>query len=89
MSIWNIRTVDEPSASIDAMQEASMYENIINHASKMTLLITHRLGSVKKAKKILVLKEGKVLALDTHDSLMEKCPYYAELYNSQASMYGT
>ena len=85
----DIFIVDEPTASIDPIQEAFIYEKIIKHASKITILITHRLGSIKNAKKILVLKDGKLLAVDTHDTLINKCNYYAELYNSQADMYKT
>lgn len=81
--------VDEPTASIDPIQEAKMYEKIISHAAKMTVLITHRLGSIQKAQRILVLKNGKLIAIDAHDVLMETCNYYAELYNSQANMYKT
>ena len=79
--------VDEPTASIDPIQETAMYEKIITHAKHITILVTHRLGSIRKATKILVLKEGKLVAVGTHENLMKDSAYYNALYSSQADMY--
>ncbi len=53
----------------------------------MQILVTHRLGSIKQADKILVLKDGELIGFDSHDELMKSNPYYNELYSSQADMY--
>lgn len=78
--------VDEPTASIDPIQERSIYESLLT-GQEMVLLVTHRLGSVRRANRILVLQNGKLIGNGTHTELMMECKHYNELYNSQASMY--
>ncbi len=78
--------VDEPTASIDPIQEREIYNSLLQN-SVMQILVTHRLGSIKKANKILVLKDGELIASGNHDELMKTNPYYNELYSSQADMY--
>ena len=53
----------------------------------MTLLVTHRLGSIRMADRIFVLREGKLIAEGNHEKLMDSCEYYNKLYSSQADMY--
>lgn len=79
--------VDEPTASIDPIQEREIYEMLLNDTERLTILVTHRLGSIRKANKILVLKEGELVAVGTHENLMKASNYYNELYSSQADMY--
>lgn len=82
-----IFVVDEPTASIDPIQEARIYEKIMAHARKITIFITHRLGSIKKADSILVLRNGELIASGSHENLMNSCSYYNELYSNQTNMY--
>ena len=46
-------------------------------------MIAHRLSTIKNADLILVMREGDVVESGTHDQLMEKGGFYADLYNSQ------
>lgn len=78
--------VDEATASIDPIQERSIYESLLEK-NKTILLVTHRLGSIRRADTILVLQNGKLIARASHDELMMNCLYYKELYSSQADMY--
>ncbi|UTY32625.1 ABC transporter ATP-binding protein [Treponema putidum] len=78
--------VDEPTAAIDPIQERDLYETLLSK-KEMTILVTHRLGSIRKANRILVLKEGSLVGQGAHKDLMNTCPYYNELYSSQAEMY--
>ena len=79
--------VDEPTASIDPLEEAAVFRAILARESRMTLLVTHRLGSIRQATRILVIKSGRVVAEGSHDELLERDAYYATLWNSQAELY--
>jgi ATP-binding cassette subfamily B protein len=46
-------------------------------------VIAHRLSTIKNADLILVLKDGDIIESGTHEALLEKNGFYAELYNSQ------
>ena len=48
-----------------------------------TIVIAHRLSTVKNCDKIFVLKQGELLAEGTHDYLLENCEYYKELVKHQ------
>ncbi len=75
---------DEITSNIDVESEDIirdvLYELGKNH---IVLMITHRLVNVLHAKEILVLDEGKVLGLDTHQNLMETCTGYQALYEGK------
>ena len=55
--------------------------------NKTTILISHRLGSVKLADQILVLNHGKIVESGSHEKLMENHQLYYEMYESQRSWY--
>jgi len=50
---------------------------------KTSFVIAHRLSTIKNADLILVMKEGDIVEAGTHQELIEKNGFYAELYNSQ------
>ena len=50
---------------------------------KTTFVIAHRLSTIKNADKILALKDGEIIESGTHDELLAKEGFYANLYNSQ------
>ena len=80
--------LDEPNSALDPVSEAAVYRAYRKELmDRTTLFISHRLGSVRMADEIVVLKDGKVLAAAPHGQLMERCPYYAALYNTQKEMY--
>ena len=56
---------------------------IIN--DKTVLVIAHRLSTIKNADKICVMKEGKCIAADTHEKLIESCPEYTKLWKASVS----
>lgn len=65
-------------------------EKILNHlkglmGSKTSVVISHRVSSVKNADKILVMDQGMIIEQGTHDSLMEQRGTYHELYEHQMS----
>lgn len=88
LSAAPVVVLDEPNASLDAISEAAVYAAYKDMLEGRTaFFISHRLGSVHRADKILVIKDGNLIAAASHDELMESCMYYAALYNTQKEMY--
>lgn len=80
--------LDEPNAALDPVSEMAfykVYEEVF--ASRTTLFISHRLGAVKTADCILVIKDNHLVAMDSHDRLMENCEYYRQLFETQRGLY--
>ncbi|WP_017544390.1 ATP-binding cassette domain-containing protein, partial [Nocardiopsis prasina] len=83
---------DEPTAAMDARAEHGFFESVHAHARRTgaaVVLITHRLASVRMADQIVVLERGRVIAQGTHAQLMAEGGLYRELWELQASAYGT
>lgn len=80
--------LDEPTAALDPIAEIEVFERFMTlFEGKTRILITHRLGSIKNADKILVLKDGYICEQGTHDELMRKAGYYADMFIAQAKWY--
>lgn len=80
--------LDEPTASLDPRSEHEVYQQFAKLMSnKITILITHRLSSVKMADRIFVLKDGCIVEVGTHAELLQNDKEYATLWNIQASQY--
>lgn len=79
-----ILILDEATSSVDTRTEAVISEAIDKLLEGRTsFVIAHRLSTIRNADLILVLKDGDVLETGTHDELMAKGGFYAELYMSQ------
>jgi ATP-binding cassette subfamily B protein len=88
MSSSPIAILDEPNAALDPMSEANFYQVCKELlANKTTLFISHRLGAVKQSDQILVLQGGQLIAMGSHEFLMENCGYYANLFETQRGLY--
>lgn len=84
----NLIFLDEPSASIDPIEESELYQQFMNMSKEhTTIIVTHRLGSAKFADKICVLDHGKIVEAGTHSKLMECNGVYKALYQTQAKWY--
>lgn len=80
--------LDEPTSAIDPIEEGILYRKFQNMIrGKMGILVTHRLGSVKIADRVLVLKEGKIVEQGSHEKLMNNQGHYANLYREQEKWY--
>ncbi|TXC78824.1 ABC transporter ATP-binding protein [Luteibaculum oceani] len=83
-----VLVLDEPTSALDARAESETFDRFINLTKgKSAIIISHRFSTVRIADRILVLKDGKVHELGTHEELMASPKLYAELFNLQASGY--
>ncbi len=85
---FELAILDEPSSALDPIAEYNMYENLIKITKDKTVLyISHRLSSAVLSDKIIVLGDGSVLEIGTHEELMENGGKYSEMFRLQASSY--
>ena len=76
--------LDEATSSVDTRTEAliqSAMDKLME--GRTSFVIAHRLSTIRNADAILVMKDGDIIEHGTHDELMERRGFYAELYNSQ------
>lgn len=79
---------DEPTASMDPMVEAKMYDNILKVLkSRGAIIITHRLVLSKLADDIIVLGDGRIIERGSHDELMNRGGIYKQMYDEQSGWY--
>jgi ATP-binding cassette subfamily B protein len=80
--------LDEPTAALDARSEYAVFQRFKELSEgKTAILISHRFSSVRMADRILVLAEGTVEAMGTHEELLAQGGRYAELFELQAEGY--
>jgi len=80
--------LDEPTAALDARAEFEVFQRFKELSrGKTAVLISHRFSSVRMAERIVVLADGRVEAIGTHDELLAQRGRYAELFELQAAGY--
>ena len=76
--------LDEPSASLDNIAETNVFDLFFEEVKdKMGIYITHNIAYAKKATKIMILNNGKIEAIGTHDDLKKKSCTYRKLIEEQ------
>jgi len=81
-----ILLLDDFTARVDSQTEEKILNNVAKNYPGITLLsVTQKIASVMNYMQIILLEEGEILASGTHDSLMESCPEYVQIFNSQRS----
>jgi len=79
-----ILILDDSTSAVDTATEARIRESFRNELKGTTkIIIAQRISSVMDADKIVVLDDGKIVGMGTHEELMESCEAYAEIYYSQ------
>jgi len=79
-----ILVLDEATSSLDTQSEALIQESLTNlMAGRTSFIIAHRLSTVVRADKILVIKEGEILETGTHETLLAKGGLYQKLCEMQ------
>lgn len=83
-----VMILDEPTSALDAKAESDVFTRFIGLTEgKTSIIISHRFSTVRQADRILVLEDGKVLELGTHEELMRNDNLYAHLFSLQAEGY--
>ena len=83
-----IHVLDEPTASINPVLEAKLYKVFQDElAQEFTITITHRMGAARFADRIVVLADGCVAELGTHEELLEHKGIYSKMFHEQRSWY--
>jgi len=78
--------LDEATSSLDAVSEEKVQNAVINLTkNKTTLVIAHRLSTIIRADKIIVVNQGQVVDIGTHNELLKNSMIYKNLYSKQLS----
>ena len=84
----DILILDEPTAAMDAAAEAELFEHFRKLTrDKVTILISHRFSTVRRADRIAVIDGGRITEYGTHETLMAEGGRYATLFTLQAEGY--
>lgn len=84
----DIIVLDEPTAAIDPIEESAIYKKFSEISNdKTTVIVTHRIGSAKIAERIIVMKDGEIAEIGSHDELANSGGVYANMYTAQARWY--
>ncbi len=80
--------LDEPTSAIDANAEYEIFNNIFSHYKDRTaIIISHRFSTVRRADRIIVFEQGKIIEQGSHTQLMKKEGLYKTLFTNQAEGY--
>jgi ATP-binding cassette subfamily B protein len=84
----NLIILDEPTSAIDPIEEANIYNQFMNISrGKTSIIVTHRLGSVRLADKIVVLSNSQIAEIGTHEELMGINGIYHKMVKAQSHWY--
>ena len=80
--------LDEPTSALDPIEESLVLKRFISLIKNRTaLIISHRAGLCRLVDRVALMKEGRLIALGTHDELFSSCEEYRMLYSAQADLY--
>ena len=79
-----VMILDEATSSVDTRTEI-LIQKAMDHLmeGRTSFIIAHRLSTIRNADMILVMKDGDIIEQGTHDELLAKNGFYADLYRSQ------
>lgn len=79
-----ILILDDSASALDFATDAALRKSIREMDSKPTVfIVSQRTSSIQHADKIIVLDDGRIVGIGKHSELLETCPVYTEIYNSQ------
>lgn len=74
-----IMLLDEPTSSLDSMNESEIISELANHNKGCIIMVTHRENTLKNVNKIIVLENGEIQAEGTYKQLYEESKYFREI----------
>ena len=84
-----ILILDDSSSALDYKTDASLRKAIFeNHKNATTIMIAQRVSSIQSMTHILVMDNGHCIGYGTHQELLESCPAYKEIYDTQMGALG-
>ena len=79
-----ILVLDEATSSVDTITEDAIKKSLDEIAKgRTTIIIAHRLSTVKDADRLIVIDKGRLVEMGTHEELLRKGGLYAKLWNTQ------
>ena len=79
-----ILILDDSSSALDFATDAALRKSLKEKTKDMTVLIvSQRASSIMNSDKIIVLDNGEIAGIGTHDYLLKNCEFYSEIYSSQ------
>ena len=84
LGVPEVVMLDEATASLDSASEAAVQQALAEAlAGRTSIVIAHRLSTVRAADVILVVEDGRIVERGTHEQLLARGGRYAELYRTQ------
>lgn len=78
---YDFIALDEPTSATSALEEAKLYKQFLEITQgKSSVIVTHRLGLVHSCDRIVVMEQGKIVALGTHEALMKSSALYQDMW---------
>ena len=84
---FGLLLLDEPSSALDPLAEYKMTKLIFEQSNTTTIMVAHRLSTIRYADNIFLIADGGVVESGTHDKLMTIGGRYAEMFSKQAENY--
>ncbi|MGQ4666420.1 ABC transporter ATP-binding protein [Metabacillus halosaccharovorans] len=85
----SILILDDATSAVDARSEAIILDALKSSYPKTTIfMVSSKISSILDADKILVMEEGSIVGVGTHDELLESCTVYQEIYQTQVQTGG-
>jgi ATP-binding cassette, subfamily B, bacterial len=80
--------LDEPTAQLDVRSEATLFDRLLQETRELTtILISHRLSTVRKVDLICVLEDGRVAEIGSHEELMRRAGPYRRMFEMQRARF--
>jgi ABC-type multidrug transport system fused ATPase/permease subunit len=78
-----ILILDDSSSALDYATDLKLRSELKRLSNLTVFIVSQRTSSIQNSDKIIVLDDGQMVGLGTHDELVQNCEVYREIYNSQ------